>query len=466
MNKRSILTVILFTCLSSAATIAQAGAAAEHLAGAIRFPTVSHQDPAMLDEAAFLGLHNYLRSNYPRVFSELQVEVINNYSLLMVWPGTDDSRPPVLFTAHMDVVPVEPGTESGWTHPAFAGVIDKGMIYGRGSLDDKVGVISWLEAAERLLTEGFVPRRTLVFGFGHDEEIGGDAGAAMIAARLRELGMHFEWMVDEGSVILENNPMTPGRPTALIGVAEKAYLTLSLTATGQGGHSSMPPAHTAAGKLAAAVVQVENNPLPIKLVAPIDTMLERSAAHVDFPNNLVLDNLWLTGSLVANRMAQERATNSLVRTTTAVTILRAGVKDNVIPQTAEARVNFRLLPGDTPAMVIEHIRRAIDNPEIGIEVGDTWQLAPPMAAMDGSGFEVIGEAARSRYPEAVVLPFLLAGATDIRHYVDLADNHYRFHGITIGVEQTGGIHGTDERLGVESFEAAVDIAAQMMRGAQ
>jgi len=466
LNKRSILTVIFCACLSSTATVAQAGAAAEHLAGAIRFATISHQDPSMLDAEAFLGLHDYLRSSYPRVFSELQVEVINDYSLLLVWPGTDTSRPPVLFTAHMDVVPVEPGTESGWAHPAFAGVIDDGMIYGRGSLDDKVGVISWLEAAERLLSEGFIPQRTLVFGFGHDEEIGGNAGAAMIAARLRELGMHFEWMVDEGSIILENNPMVAGRPTVLIGVAEKAYLTLSITATGEGGHSSMPPAHTAAGKLAAAVVQVENNPLPIKLVAPIDTMLERSAAYVDFPNNLVLDNLWLTGSLVARRMAQERSTSNLVRTTTAVTILRAGVKDNVIPQTAEARVNFRLLPGDTPEMVIEHVRRVIDDPEISIDAGDTWQLPPPVAAMDGSGFEVIGAAARSRYPDAVVLPFLLAGATDIRHYVDLADNHYRFHGITIGLDQTGGIHGTDERVGVESFEAAVDIAVQMMRGAQ
>ena len=465
MTKRTGLTRVAWICLVLVATPVKAGPAAEHLAQAVRFPTVSHQDASLTDGAAFMGLHRFLRETYPRVFSELVVEVINGYSLLLRWPGRDASQKPVLFTAHMDVVPVEPGTETLWTHPPFAGVIADGYVYGRGTLDDKVGVISLLEAVERLLEQGYQPGRTLVFGFGHDEEVSGVAGAAKISARLEELGLHFEWMVDEGSFVIADNPLLPDRPAVMIGVAEKAYLTLVLTARGPGGHSSVPPPRTPIGRLAAAVARVEDQPLPTKLVAPVDSMLERSAAYVDFPNNIIFSNLWLTGPLVINQMAQDPLTNSYVRTTTALTIFNAGVKDNVIPQLAEARINFRLLPGDSPEMVLEHVRRVVDDPEITIERAREWTEPPPLAAMEGGGFEVIGEAARSVYPSAVVIPMMMSATTDVRHYIERADNHYRFHGAIINVAQTVGIHGTDEKIAVDSFENAVEVAVKMLEKA-
>jgi carboxypeptidase PM20D1 len=454
---------LLVLCLLAPAALADP---AENLAAAVRFPTISHQQQGLLDTEAFLGLHQFLRQTYPRVFSQLRVEVINDYSLLIIWDGTDNSRKPVLFTSHIDVVPVEPGTESGWTHPAFAGVIADGNIYGRGTLDDKVGVISLLEAAERLLAAGYQPQRTLVFGFGHDEEVGGRQGAGMIAQRMRELGLYFEWMVDEGSFIVADNPMIKDRPVALIGVAEKTFLTLKLTATGPGGHSSMPPPHTAAGRLAAAVARVEDNPFPPRLVTPVKAMLEGVAPYAEFPTNLVLSNLWLTSSLVASQMTQDRTTNSFVRTTTAVTILRAGVKDNVIPQTAEAFINFRLLPGDTPEMVIDTVTELIDDPEITVVASREFlSAAAPMASMSGGGYAAIEQAVAPHYPTAPVLPYMMSATTDIRHYVELADNHYRFHGALINMSQGGGIHGTDEYVSVDSFRAAVDIAEQLLQAA-
>jgi len=461
--KLVIRPLLILLCLLAPATLADP---AENLAAAVRFQTISHQQQGLLDTEAFLGLHQFLRQTYPRVFSELQVEVINDYSLLIIWDGTDDTRKPVLFTSHIDVVPVEPGTESGWTHPAFAGVIADGNIYGRGTLDDKVGVISLLEAAESLLAAGYQPQRTLVFGFGHDEEVGGQQGAGMIAQRMRELGLYFEWMVDEGSFIVADNPMIKGRPVALIGVAEKTFLTLKLTATGPGGHSSMPPPHTAAGRLAAAVARVEGSPFPPRLVTPVKAMLEGVAPYAEFPTNLVLSNLWLTGSLVASQMTQDRTTNSFVRTTTAVTILRAGVKDNVIPQTAEAFINFRLLPGDTPEMVIDTITGLIDDPEITVVASREFSSATaPMASMSGGGYAAIEQAVAPHYPTAPVLPYMMSATTDIRHYVELADNHYRFHGALINMSQGGGIHGTDEYVSVDSFRAAVDIAGQLLQAA-
>jgi carboxypeptidase PM20D1 len=437
----------------------------ENLAAAVRFPTVSHQDESRMDAEAFLGLHRWLRGTYPRVFSELQVEVVNDYSLLLIWPGRDASLAPVLFTSHLDVVPIEAGTEADWQHPPFAGVVEDGYLFGRGTLDDKVGVISLLEAAESLLQQGYSPRRTLVFGFGHDEEIGGQQGAGRLAARMREKNLHFDWMVDEGSFPVRDNPLTPGRPTVLIGVAEKAYLTLVLTARGSGGHSSMPPPHTTIGRLAEAVTRVENSPFATKLVPPVDTMLERAAPLTGFPTNLVLSNLWLTEPLVTHLLSRDPLTNSYVRTTTAVTMFHAGVKENVIPQSAEAYINFRLLPGDTPEMVIEHVRRVVDDP--GIEIGRSrdWADPPPLAAMSGGGFDVIGAAALAVFPDAAVLPMMMSATTDVRHYIDLADNHYRFHGAMMSTAQASGIHGTNERIEVESFVTAVQVAQGMLRGA-
>jgi len=465
MNNKNIFRTrlsLLIALVSGLSPLALAGTAADNLAAAIRFPTVSHQDRTLMDVDAFVGLHQFLRTTYPRVFNELEVELVNKYSLLITWPGQDSSLNPVLFTAHIDVVPVEPGTEADWTHPAFAGVVDKGIVYGRGTIDDKMGVISLLEATERLLSQGYKPQRKIVFGFGHDEEIGGAQGAGEISKRLREKGLHFDWMVDEGGFILGDSPMLPGRPVVMIGVAEKQYLSLKLTTTGEGGHSSRPPPQTTIGQLSAAVVKVENNPFPEKLVPPIDAMLQGMVPYVEFPQSFLLGNLWLTSGLIASYMADDIATSAFVRTTTALTMFNAGIKDNVIPQQATAYINFRLLPGDTPEMVVEHVRNVIDDPGVDIEMLPWEGASSGVADIEGVGYDLISKAALENYDKAAVMPYLLPATTDTRHYVDLADNHYRFHGMLVSMAQTSQIHGTNEQISVDSFETAVDIAQSML----
>jgi carboxypeptidase PM20D1 len=363
-------------------------------------------------------------------------------------------------------VPIESGTEDGWTHPAFDGVIADGRVYGRGTLDDKQGVISLLEAAGSLLAEDFKPRKTIVFAFGHDEEVSGTAGAAALAARMQELGLKFDWMVDEGGYVIADSPMVPGRPLAMINVAEKGYLTLTLTATGPGGHSSRPPEIGTIGRLSRALDKIERNPFPTRLVGPVRAMFEALAPYGGNIENMMFNNLWLTDGLLARRMAGDPTTNALVRTTTALTMFNAGFKENVIPQKAVAKVNFRLLPGDSPEAVMAEIEKIIDDPEIEIS-HDQWGRIPPVADHEAEGFKVIAEATRAVYPDIVVAPSLLMATTDTRHYIDLADNHYRFHGNMIGMDQSASVHGTNEYVGVESFEKMVEIAVGMLRlGAQ
>ena len=435
---------------------------AENLAEAVRFKTISFQDRTQIDYQQFDALNAFLIKTYPRVFSQLQVESVSGYSWLIRWPGTDESMSPILFTAHTDVVPVEPGTEADWSHPAFDGVVADDRVYGRGTLDDKQGVISLLEAAEQLLAEGYQPAREIVFAFGHDEEISGLQGAGVIAQRMKALGLEFDWMVDEGGLVLSDSPVLPGKSLAMINVAEKGYLTLTLTAQGAGGHSSSPPRVSTIGRLSNALAKIEANPFAPKLEEPVRTFLETLAPHVDQPNQFLFNNLWLTDWLVASQMAKETLTQPMVRTTTALTMFNAGVKENVIPQRAEAKVNFRLLPNDTPEAVIAAIEAIIDDPNITVS-HDRWNQRPGIADMQGSGFEIISAAILSVYPEAVVVPSLLQATTDTRHYVGLARNQYRFHGTQMKPEQTGSIHCTDEYISIASLEKTVAVAVAMLR---
>jgi carboxypeptidase PM20D1 len=438
-----------------------AASPADRLAEALRIRTISYQQRAQIDYGEFQRLNDYLRQTYPRVFSELQVELVNDYSLLIRWDGSDADLKPILFTAHTDVVPIEPGTEGDWEHPPFDGVVTGGRIFGRGTLDDKMGVLGLLEAAEQLLSEGFVPRRGIVMAFGHDEEISGKEGAAALAARMKELGLHFQWMVDEGGMLISDVPLLTDRPMAMVNVAEKGYLTLTLVASGAGGHSSNPPKISTIGRLSNAMARIEANPFEPRLVGPVQAMLEILAPHVKQPESFVFDNLWLTSGLVAHRMDQRRLTIPFVRTTTALTMFNAGVKENVVPQRAEARVNFRLLPGDKPEIVVDYIRGVIDDPEIEISY-DPWENVPPISDHQGVGFQVIGEAVTAVYPEALVTPSLLTATTDTRHYVELADDLYRFHGVMMDSGQASSIHGTNEFITVESYEKSIAVARRMM----
>jgi carboxypeptidase PM20D1 len=192
-------------------------------------------------------------------------------------------------------------------------------------------------------------------------------------------------------------------------------------------------------------------------------MLERLAPYADFPQSLALSNLWLTSPFVLREMQKSRDTNAMVRTTTAVTMFNGGVKENVIPQEAVAYVNFRLLPGDSVDMVRARIIELVDDPDILVEPTIAQPDTAPPADINGPGYAAISAAINAVYPDAVVVPSLLNGATDSRHYIDLADNHYRFHGVVMSVEDSAGIHGTDEKVGVDSFEKAVDVAVEMIR---
>ena len=435
--------------------------AAEHLAQAVRIRTVSAGDGAV-DATPWRELAALLASAYPNVHAELDREAVGNGSLVYRWSGTDASLRPLLLLAHSDVVPVVEASLAAWTHPPFAGVIDGGFVWGRGTLDDKGGLVAILEAAESLIATGFRPARTVYLAFGHDEEIGGAAGARAMAAAFAERGLRFEFVLDEGQAITTG--IFPGltAPLASIGVAEKGYLTVELSVAAAGGHSSTPPAATAIGILAAAVAALEGHPLPASLDGTARRMLEATAPGVGAPMRLALANLWLFGPLVERQMLGDAVAATLLRTTTAPTVFTAGVKDNVLPTEATAKVNFRVHPRDSVATVLEHVARTVDDPRVSIRAVGTPVEPSPVSSADSAAYRTIARTVLETHPGVVVSPGLVVAGTDSRHYRSVAEDVYRFRPYVLAADDVARIHGTDERIAVDVLAGCVRFYRRLL----
>ncbi|MEA2025591.1 MAG: M20/M25/M40 family metallo-hydrolase, partial [Chloroflexota bacterium] len=249
---------------------------AHALARTIRHQTISWSREAPPAAEAFEALQTELSALFPRVHASLERERVGDWSLLYTWRGSVPGLAPVVLVAHQDVVPVDPGTEDAWSQPPFSGAVWGGEVWGRGALDDKGSLVAILAAVEDLLAEGFAPRRPLLLAVGHDEEIGGEAGARAIAVELASRGVRADLVLDEGGAISDG--VLPGLgPVALIGVAEKGQVSLELIAEAPGGHSSMPPPQSAVGIVAEAVRALETERPPTRMVEATRATLEALA---------------------------------------------------------------------------------------------------------------------------------------------------------------------------------------------
>ena len=438
--------------------------AAEHLAGAIRIPTISNSDPARRDTQAFAALHGYLASAFPKAHATLCREVLGRDALLYTWPGSELLLATVVLMAHMDVVPVEPASESAWTYAAFSGQIAQGFVWGRGAMDDKVGVLGALEAVEALLTSGFRPRRTEYLAFGVDEEVGGIQGAAQIAALLRARSVRPELVLDEGGSVTDRIVPAVSQPVAVVGIVDKGYLNVQITAHDAGGPSWKPPRWTAAGRVARAAAALEDNPFPARLSGPTDRFFDYPSPEMSGGMRLVMANRWLFEPLILRKLAAAPSSNPGIRTTTAVTILEGSPKENVLASRARAVVNFRLYPGDAIAGVLAHVRRTVDDPTLDIRVIGDRAEASPISSTDSRAWGVLGRTIRQIFPEAVVAPYLGYGS-DAEHFAGLSPNVYRFLPVLVRLEDLDRVHRINERIAVESYLRAVRFYAQFLQNA-
>ncbi|WP_225782842.1 M20 family peptidase [Xenophilus sp. Marseille-Q4582] len=438
-------------------------AAAGRLAGALRLRTVSSLENPTGSAAAFDALHAYLAQHYPRAHAALQREVVGQQALLYTWKGRDAAAPAIVVMAHQDVVPIAPGTEKAWSVDPFAGEVKDGFIWGRGALDNKGNLFAQMEAVEALLASGFQPARTIYFAMGADEEVSGLRGAVPITELLQSRGVKLDWVLDEGLLVLDG--VLPGlsKPAALIGVAEKGYATFFLSLDTAPGHSSMPPQHSAIGQMSAALARLEATPMSGGIRGVARDMFGTLAPEMSGLNRFMLTNLWLTAPLVQGQLEKSPSSNAMLRTTTALTIVRAGNKDNVLPGRAEAAVNFRVLPGDTLAGVEAHLRRALGNDAIQVKAYPGNSEPSPISPTAHAGYRHIERAVREVFPDAVVAPGLMTAATDSRHFTTLSPAVYRFSPIRVSGEDLARFHGTNERLPVAAYGDMIRFYLQILR---
>ena len=436
-------------------------AVAQRLAQAVRLKTVSSQSDAQLNADQFEALHALLQKQFPRVHATLKRESVGGLSLLYTWEGRDPKAKAILLMAHQDVVPIAPGTEGDWQQPPFAGVVKDGFVWGRGAWDDKGNLLSQLEAVEMLLAGGYQPPRTIYLAYGADEEVGGHRGAARIAELLKSRGAQLDFVIDEGLLVLDG--VMPGlkQPAALIGIAEKGYVSVQLTVSATPGHSSMPPpkGSSAIAMMAAALSNLENKQMPAAIRGVAGEMFDTLAPEMGGFSRVALSNLWLFGPLVQRQLEGAGSTNAMLRTTTALTIVNAGNKDNVLPGRAEATVNFRILPGDTRDGVMQHVHAAVDPvvpaDHLKLEALPGAKEASKVAPTGSIQYQVLNQTIREVFPDALVAPGLMVAGTDSVHYEPISDHIFKFSPIRAKGDDLSRFHGTNERLAVKNYADAI-----------
>ena len=444
--------------------ISVANAVSSRLADVVKIPTNSYK--THVDTNAFVQYHEYVDSIFPNVDSLLQKDTINEFSRIYKWQGRNTKLKPYLLIAHLDVVPVEEASQSQWTEPPYSGNIKDGFIWGRGTLDDKVSAMAILETIEKLLKEDFQPERTLYLGFGHDEEVGGIKGAKSIVEYFSKKEIKFEYVLDEGSLIVENAIPGLTKPAALIGNAEKGYATLELDLNMEhGGHSSMPPQETAIGIMSNAIVKLQDNPFPAELNENARSLFDNLGPEMTLPTKAVFANLWLLEGVLISQLEKSGSSNAMLRTTTAPTIIKGGVKENVLPTSVSTQVNFRILPGETIESVIETVKKIIDDERIKVELKGSIFASNPSKVSDVNtfGFNALEKTVREIFPEAVVSPSLVIATTDSRHYGLVSENIYRFMPVQLDNSDLKRIHGIDERISVESYKDMIRYYHQLIK---
>ncbi|MBB6463853.1 M20 family peptidase [Flammeovirga kamogawensis] len=451
--------------------------AVNRLSKAVQFKTISNQDRSDFDTIAFSNYHQFIEESYPLVHQTLTKEVLGDprpYSLLYKWEGTNPNLQPALFYAHQDVVPVPADSRDQWKEDPFSGVVKDGYIWGRGVLDDKNQIHAILEAAEMKIKEGWQPSRTIYFVFGQDEEVGGAEGAKVVADVLEARGIErFAYVMDESA------PLTPGifpgikDNTALIGIAQKGFISLELKIDGIGGHSSMPPEESNIGILATAITKLEKAQFPYKIHPAVRHQYRYMGPELEETKKPLYaaiafgkeDELTDYEKQFIEEMSTNEVTRAMLHTTIATTMFNAGIKDNVLPPTATAVVNFRPMPGDTPEVIIEHVKKAINDDRINIKNISASTPATNIANPNSDAYKALEKTIHQTWGnDLIVSPFFVVGGSDSKHFQarDFAPDVYTITAIQLeNTIEFKGFHGVNERILIKEYGKSIGFFYQM-----
>jgi len=435
-----------------------------NLSKAVTFRTISHEDPGNMDSSEFQKFHAFLKSTYPLTDSLLEKTIINKFSLLYKWNGSDKDLDPIILMAHQDVVPADESSLDRWAYGPFSGKIANDTIYGRGTLDDKGSLIAIMESVEWLLANHFNPKRTIYLAFGHDEEIGGNNGAKEIAKYLELNNINAETILDEGMII--SRGLVPGlsKDAALIGIAEKGFVSIELFLEQDPGHSSYPAKESAIDIMSNAISKLHKNQRPAFFSPPVLEFIEYIGPELRFPEKMVFANAWLFNPVIISIYEGSAQGNASVRTTTAPTIFQSGIKENVMPSEARAVINYRIITGETMETIFQHVESVINDERIKVKILEGFGNDPsPISSTNSYGYKSIEKTFKEVFPEVVTSPSLMVGGSDSKHYHDISKDIYRIIPVTVSTNTISSIHGINERISIEDHENAIRYYIQLIK---
>ena len=433
-------------------------AAVDALAQLVRCKTVSYNDSSLEDDGEFEKLISLLPTLYPNVFRVCSMDRLPDRALLLRWPGKQPGDPAVLM-AHYDVVPVN---EENWEKPPFAGIIEDGILWGRGTLDTKVTFNGIFSAANSLIGQGYQPEKDIYFAFSGGEEVNGK-GAPNIVQYFLDHGIQPALVVDEGGAVVED--VFPGvkQPCGLIGIAEKGMLNAQYRTVSAGGHASAPKPHTPVGVLSAACKRVEDHPFPAHMEGPAAQMFDTLGRHSTLLYRVIFANMWCFGwviDLLAKTSGGEM--NALVRTTVAFTQMEGSSARNVIPPEAKMVSNIRLNPADSVAFALDYLKKTVGDPNVKIKALESFDPSP-ISETDCPAWDKVAAAVAETWRGCIVSPYLMVQCSDSRHYGKLSNHVYRFSAMDLTSDERATIHGNNERIRLETIGKAVEFYIRLMK---
>ena len=433
-------------------------AAVHALAQLVCCKTISYNDKTLEDDVEFEKLIALLPGLYPNVFQACSFEQLPDRALLLRWPGKNDGDPAVLM-AHYDVVPVN---EENWEKPPFAGILENGVLWGRGTLDTKVTFNGIFSAANYLIGQGFQPEQDIYFAFSGGEEVNGK-GAPNIVQYFIDHKIQPALVVDEGGAVVEN--VFPGvtKPCGVIGIAEKGMMNVQYRTVSNGGHASAPKPHTPVGVLAAACRKVEDHPFNAHIEGPAAQMFDTLGRYSTPLYRMIFANMWCFGwviDLLGRKSGGE--INALIRTTSAFTQMEGSSARNVIPPEAKMVANMRLNPADSVASALEYLKKTVKDSNVEITVLESFEPSP-VSETDCPAWDKVAYAVANTWKGCVVTPYLMVQCSDSRHYGRLSNHVYRFSAMDMTAEERASIHGNNERIRVESIGKAVEFYIRLMK---
>lgn len=434
----------------------------KHLQDAIQCETISYSDRSRIDFKEYDKFLKVIKKNYPLIHKKAEITKILDYSVIFRIKGSSDKKP-IALMGHYDVVPV---SENWKTKPFGAEEID-GYIYGRGTLDMKGHLIAFMEATESLLEEGYSFERDVYLLLGHNEETGSaveDSGARNTMEYLKSKGIAFYSVMDEGGAFIDGKAFGIDGVIAMIGVGEKGYLDVELSAKQNGGHASMPPHRSALFEVFEAASKMESDKFKLDFNEATEAMFDALVPHMNSKMKFVFMNRKRLKPLVLKAMASDPKTAAIVRTTSVMTMAQGSKAPNVLPQIAKVIINCRIVPNESVDEVIQRIKTRVGEK---IEVKALQSTEPTsISPTNHPSFIAIKDAIKTVYPNfKATAPYLMIAATDSRLYHGLAEGVYRINPFESAYADLDTVHADDERVSLDSYYKGIEFFKVILKNA-